>query len=211
MNYTTISSATSPKTTSGKKEPLKAILEWLDEHSQILKEAQDKVNGCKHSSECCQNTSTGQTPSCPPEEETEEEPWEEIPVWTTSDVIALCPPPWTNGSTSKPIKMKKLLKRTLKWADNRGILDLGTLEGQAKKFAEESAETVLAAGKMISSGSSVGEAVNELADGIGDTLVTLAILAEMAGLDLAECWDGALEVIEAREGEMKNGVFKKNE
>lgn len=51
----------------------------------------------------------------------------------------------------------------------------------------------------------------ELKDGIGDTIVTLIILAQQNGLTLEECLQTAYNEIADRKGEMVNGVFIKEE
>jgi len=99
-------------------------------------------------------------------------------------------------------RFHKLKKRVLLWAGSRGILDSGTLKGQASKNLEEAAELSVACKNL--------DAL-EIVDGIGDNLVTLILTAEMAGLDILDCLEHALGVIEARKGKMQNGVFVKDE
>jgi phosphoribosyl-ATP pyrophosphohydrolase len=99
-------------------------------------------------------------------------------------------------------RFPRLKKRVMLWAQSRGILDNGTLKGQARKNLEEAAELAVAVKNL--------NAV-EIVDGIGDNLVTLILTAEMAGLDILDCLEHALGVIEARKGKMQNGVFVKEE
>lgn len=49
----------------------------------------------------------------------------------------------------------------------------------------------------------------EIADAIGDIYVTLVIQAEMQGLRMSECIEGAYSVISKRTGKMVNGQFVK--
>jgi phosphoribosyl-ATP pyrophosphohydrolase len=98
-------------------------------------------------------------------------------------------------------RFPKLKKRVLLWAQSRGILDNGTLKGQASKNLEEAAELAVAVKNL--------DAL-EIVDGIGDNLVTLILTAEMANLDILDCLEHALGVIEARKGKMQNGVFVKD-
>lgn len=49
----------------------------------------------------------------------------------------------------------------------------------------------------------------EIADGIGDTYVTLVCLAEQNGLDIDDCIDSAYNEIKDRKGKLINGVFVK--
>ena len=51
----------------------------------------------------------------------------------------------------------------------------------------------------------------ELIDAIGDSTVTLILLAAQNGLDFEECLTSAYNVIKDRTGETKNGVFVKSE
>ena len=48
---------------------------------------------------------------------------------------------------------------------------------------------------------------DELVDAIGDTLVTVIILADILGRDPIKCLDSAYQVIKDRSGETKNGTF----
>lgn len=96
--------------------------------------------------------------------------------------------------------MRDKINETLKWADAKGILEFGTIAGQFKKFIEEAGE--------------VGEAlINNngrlVVDSIGDTLVTLIILAELNGVDVEYCLQAALDEIKDRKGKMVDGVFVK--
>jgi NTP pyrophosphatase (non-canonical NTP hydrolase) len=50
----------------------------------------------------------------------------------------------------------------------------------------------------------------EIADAIGDIYVTLVIQAEMQGLRMSDCIDGAYNVISKRTGKMVNGQFVKD-
>lgn len=48
-----------------------------------------------------------------------------------------------------------------------------------------------------------------MADAIGDTLVTVIILADILGYDPIDCLDEAYNTIKERKGETKNGTFVK--
>ena len=50
----------------------------------------------------------------------------------------------------------------------------------------------------------------EVKDGIGDTMVTLILLANMYGWTLEECLQVAYDVISKRTGKMVNGTFVKD-
>lgn len=51
---------------------------------------------------------------------------------------------------------------------------------------------------------------NLLADAIGDTLVTVIILADILGMDPIMCLNAAYNEIKSRSGETKNGTFVKD-
>jgi len=98
--------------------------------------------------------------------------------------------------------MQELINRVLVWAHNKGILEHGTVAAQAEKTCEE-ADELLQAVEL--------EDKEEVVDGIGDTLVTLIIQAQMQGLSVQECLETVLMEIEGREGSMINGTFVKRE
>lgn len=87
------------------------------------------------------------------------------------------------------------------WADDRGILEQGTIEGQLKKLQEEVDELKEAYDK---------DDRTEYADAIGDCAVVLIILAEMYGLDYRDCLRTAYGVIATRKGRMIDGQFVKD-
>lgn len=87
------------------------------------------------------------------------------------------------------------------WAEDRGILDQGTIEGQLCKLQEEVNELKEAYDK---------DDRTEYADAIGDCAVVLIILAEMYGLDYRDCLSSAYGVIAKRKGRMIDGVFVKD-
>jgi hypothetical protein len=53
--------------------------------------------------------------------------------------------------------------------------------------------------------------MEEIADGIGDTMVTLILAAEMAGMSAEECLAQAYQEIAGRTGRMVNGQFCKDQ
>jgi NTP pyrophosphatase (non-canonical NTP hydrolase) len=85
------------------------------------------------------------------------------------------------------------------WARTRGI-DKADPSRQFLKVAEEFGEiaAALARGKD-----------EELKDAIGDTFVTLVILAAQCGTSIEECAYLAYEEIKGRKGKMVDGVFIK--
>ncbi|MGG5376066.1 hypothetical protein IGI57_002574 [Enterococcus sp. DIV0213j] len=97
--------------------------------------------------------------------------------------------------------MNELVKNVEQWAKDKG-LDQAEPSKQYLKVSEELGEVAagMARGNM--------EAVK---DGIGDTIVTLIILAMQQGMDVEECLQTAWDEIKGRTGKMVNGVFVKSE
>ena len=89
----------------------------------------------------------------------------------------------------------------MEWAKARGIYENGTALGQAKKTLEEAGE-LLAAVAVRDKG--------EIADAIGDVMVTLVNVGVLTDLDVRQCFYNAYKVIEPRKGYMnKAGQFVK--
>ena len=95
--------------------------------------------------------------------------------------------------------MNNLIKQVEQWSKDKG-LDKGNPDRQALKFYEEAGEVAAA----LSRGQS-----EALKDGIGDTVVTLIILAQQHGMTLEECLQFAYDEIAGRKGKMINGTFVK--
>jgi len=87
------------------------------------------------------------------------------------------------------------------WADQRGLYQNGDTKTQALKLVEEVGETCRAILK---------EDHDEVVDGIGDCVVVLTNLAELAGVSIEECIDRAYSEIKDRKGKMVNGTYKKD-
>ena len=83
----------------------------------------------------------------------------------------------------------------------------GTLLGQLAKTQEELTETRDAAVLYMSG---IAGEKDEIIDGLGDTVVTLILAAEMAGLRIEDCLAAAYEEIKSRTGRMEAGVFVKD-
>jgi phosphoribosyl-ATP pyrophosphohydrolase len=89
----------------------------------------------------------------------------------------------------------------MQWAQARGIYDNGTALGQAKKTLEEAGELLAAV---------AANDREEIADAIGDVMVTLVNVGVLCDLDLRQCFYNAYKVIEPRKGYMnKAGQFVK--
>jgi NTP pyrophosphatase (non-canonical NTP hydrolase) len=94
------------------------------------------------------------------------------------------------------------------WATERGLYDKGDLKTQYIKLNEEVGELAEAILK---------EDNNELIDAIGDIVVVLTNLTEIANLSIIgndnvtieDCVNYAYQEIKDRKGKMENGTFKK--
>lgn len=120
--------------------------------------------------------------------------------------------------------MNELIDKVSQWGEEKGITGhdgKGTIEAQAKKFAEESAELLIAVGKYSRMARDLEpldlydvdrliDADNEVVDSIGDTLVTLILLCDMYGFTLEACLQQAYNVISKRTGKMVDGQFVKD-
>ncbi len=92
----------------------------------------------------------------------------------------------------------------IQWAHDKGIIGdngKGTEQGQHRKTLEEVDELTAALWEKNTA---------EIADAIGDIYVTLVIQAEMQGLKMSDCIDGAYNIIAKRTGKMVNGQFVKD-
>ena len=91
--------------------------------------------------------------------------------------------------------------QVMQWAEARGIYENGTALGQASKTVEEACELLIAIAKNDKA---------EIADAIGDVMVTLVNVGVLTDLDVRQCFYNAYKVIEHRKGYLnKDGVFVK--
>lgn len=92
--------------------------------------------------------------------------------------------------------------QVMQWATARGIYKNGTALGQASKTVEEACELLIAVAKNDR---------DEIADAIGDVMVTLVNVGVLTDLDVRQCFYNAYKVIEPRKGYMnKAGQFVKD-
>ena len=112
--------------------------------------------------------------------------------------------------------LQETIDAVREWGIAKGITGpqgKGTLLGQLSKTQEELTETRDAAIAMAC-GQNIWDNENgvraEIADGIGDTVVTLILAAEMAGLRIEDCLAAAYDEIKGRTGRMESGVFVKD-
>lgn len=97
--------------------------------------------------------------------------------------------------------MNELIKAVEQWSIDKGLHN-GNRDRQALKVWEESGEIAKAMSR---------NRIEELKDGIGDTVVTLIILAQQHGWTLEECLQYAYDEIKGRTGKTINGTFIKSE
>ena len=88
------------------------------------------------------------------------------------------------------------------WARDRGIYDSGDVKTQLIKLYEETGELAQAVLKKDSDG---------IIDAIGDSVVVLTNLAELAGYSIEHCINAAYGEIRERTGSMVNGTFVKDQ
>lgn len=97
--------------------------------------------------------------------------------------------------------MKLLVNKVRNWGREKGI---NNAYSQFGKVVEELGELI----------SEVNHETNDdkaIMDGIGDTLVTLIIFADILGYDVEECLKAAWEEIKNRQGHTRNGMFVKEQ
>lgn len=86
------------------------------------------------------------------------------------------------------------------WARDRNLIDGSTPQAQMLKTVEELGETA---------GAIARNQLDLISDGIGDTVVTLVIMAAQCGLAIEDCIANAYDEIKDRKGRMENGIFIK--
>ena len=105
------------------------------------------------------------------------------------------------------MKYEKLQENVIQWAKDRNIFENSNAIKQISKTQEELYETLTAL-RELEQGK---ESILDVADGIGDMLVTIILLAKMVGLNSVDCLADAYEEIKNRKGKMVNGLFVKDE
>lgn len=95
-----------------------------------------------------------------------------------------------------------LSKQVIEWAKEKDLLKQENSTKQMLKVLEEVGET---------SGALLKQNQKEIKDGIGDSFVTLIILSKQLGYAPEECLEVAWNEIKDRKGELKDGIFVKDE
>ena len=96
--------------------------------------------------------------------------------------------------------INQLVKQVEQWSINKNLHN-GNSDRQALKFYEEAGEVAAALSRNDK---------EALKDGIGDTIVTLIILAQQQGWSLEECLQYAYDEIKNRKRKTINGTFIKD-
>ena len=112
------------------------------------------------------------------------------------------------------MKYEELEEKIIQWAKDRNILENSNAIKQISKTQEELDETLEALKKLNAHKGSDNlivrsEIMNEVADGIGDMLVTIILLAKAVDLESLDCLEMAYNEIKNRKGKMVDGLFVK--
>jgi len=99
------------------------------------------------------------------------------------------------------MKFEDLRELIVQWGKDKGIIDYSSPKDQFTKTVEEIGEVASAIARNDK---------DKLKDGIGDTLVTLILLAEISDIDIMEALTEVYREISGRTGEMKDGIFVKD-
>ena len=98
--------------------------------------------------------------------------------------------------------MIETIRKIEEWAEARNLVSGSTPHAQMVKLMEEAGEL---AGGIAKNKPDV------IVDSVGDVIVVLTILCAQLGIDIQECVELAYNEIKDRKGEMRNGVFVKEE
>ena len=102
------------------------------------------------------------------------------------------------------MNIQKQIDLVRDWGAERNIIGRyakATIYTQFDKFLEESGELDVAI---------TNDKHDEITDGIGDTAVTLILLAELHGVTFEDCLEWAYNEIKNRSGKMEDGQFVKD-
>lgn len=111
-------------------------------------------------------------------------------------------------------ELAEFIKKEDTYVDAEDLISSVAFWGRDKKLDDPKAQL----NKVIEE---VGEMAHEIcrnryegemmADAIGDTLVTVIILADILGYDPIDCLEGAYNTIKERKGTTENGTFVKEQ
>lgn len=97
--------------------------------------------------------------------------------------------------------MDELIESVIRWGRDK---ELNDPKAQLNKVVEE-------LGEMAHEVCRNRYRSNEMMDAVGDTLVTIIILADICKLDVKDCLQEAYNVINKRTGQTVDGTFVKDE
>lgn len=104
-------------------------------------------------------------------------------------------------NATEPPHFDILRQRVIQWAQDRQIIPNSTPTAQLMKTVSELGELADATLKRD---------VDEIADGVGDVLVTLILYCELSGVCITECLAAAYDTIKDRKGTLTpEGIFVK--
>lgn len=109
-------------------------------------------------------------------------------------------------STRPRVNIPKLITKINQWADERNLKQADP-KIQWMRITEEVGEIR----DVLLKPTKFTEPQAALKDAIGDTLVTIIVLAHQLDLDVTECLGIAYEEIKNRKGKMINGTFVKED
>lgn len=113
----------------------------------------------------------------------------------------------TDGFKEHAISSLATITDVIQWGRNKGLNDP---KAQLNKVIEEVGEIAHEITRNHYDVEAL-EQPDELYDAIGDSLVTIIILADILNMDPMACLEIAYEAIANRTGETKNGTFVKAE
>ena len=88
------------------------------------------------------------------------------------------------------------------WAEDRNLIEGSKPINQVSKLVEELGELATGVNK---------NKTDLIADGVGDAVVVLTILAKQCGMNIEDCIELAWNEIKDRKGKMIAGIFVKEE
>lgn len=100
------------------------------------------------------------------------------------------------------IQKQSMFSHIRKWAEDRNLVKGSNPQAQMVKLIEEVGE--------LAAGVARGD-VLKITDSIGDTVVVLTILAHQYNYNIEHCIDQVWEIIKDRKGEMRDGIWIKEE
>jgi len=126
---------------------------------------------------------------------------------TLEEIRNLNPMIWDYDFIKNKLKtnpMEELIEKVIEWGRPKGLTEYKPMLKSWPQY-EKTQEEVNEIGHAIAHGSR-----KKLIDGIGDSVVTLILLATQNGLTLQECVEHAYNEIKDRTGKTENGKFIKD-